>query len=77
MKNDLAFVIAGTLNLYEHQSSMNPNMPVRFLIYLAEEYQKLIEQAEISLYGSRQILLPTPQCVVFYNEEMQGSGRIC
>lgn len=69
MKNDLAFVIAGTLNLYEHQSSMNPNMPVRFLIYLAEEYQKLIEQAEMSLYGSRQILLPTPQCIVFYNGE--------
>ncbi len=43
MKNDLAFVIAGTLNLYEHQSTFNPNMPVRFLIYLAEEYQKLVE----------------------------------
>ena len=40
MKNDLAFIIAGTLNLYEHQSTYNPNMPVRFLIYLAEEYQK-------------------------------------
>ncbi|MBD5453985.1 MAG: hypothetical protein HDR30_06710, partial [Lachnospiraceae bacterium] len=44
MKNDLAFVIAGTLNLYEHQSTYSSNMPVRFLIYLAEEYQKLIEQ---------------------------------
>lgn len=51
---------------------MNPNMPVRFLIYLAEEYQKLIEQAEMSLYGSRQIFLPTPQCVVFYNGENAG-----
>lgn len=69
MKNDLAFVFAGTLNLYEHQSTYNPNMPVRFLIYLAEEYQKLIERAETSLYGSRQIKLPTPQCVVFYNGE--------
>lgn len=69
MKNDLAFVLAGTLNLYEHQSTCNPNMPVRFLIYLAEEYQKLIEQAEVSLYGSMEIKLPTPQCVVFYNGE--------
>ena len=67
MKNDLAFVIAGTLNLYEHQSTYNPNMPVRFLIYLAEEYQKLVEQAEESLYGTKQISLPTPQCIVFYN----------
>lgn len=67
MKNDLAFVIAGTMNLYEHQSTYNPNMPVRFLIYLAEEYQKLVAQAEKSLYGAKQIVLPTPQCVVFYN----------
>lgn len=71
MKNDLAFVIAGTLNLYEHQSTYNPNMPVRFLIYLAEEYQKLVEQAEESLYGMRQIMLPTPQCIVFYNGESE------
>lgn len=72
MKNDLAFILAGTLNLYEHQSTCNPNMPVRFLIYLAEEYQKLIEQTEISLYGSLQIPLPTPQCIVFYNGEKEA-----
>ena len=72
MKNDLAFVIAGTLNLYEHQSTYNPNMPVRFLIYLAEEYQELIEQAEESLYGAKQISLPTPQCIVFYNGEKEA-----
>ncbi len=71
MKNDLAFVVAGTLNLYEHQSTLNPNLPVRFLIYLAGEYQKLIEQAEESLYGSKLISLPAPQCVVFYNGEKE------
>ena len=32
MKNDLAFILAGVLNLYEHQSTVNPNLPVRFLI---------------------------------------------
>lgn len=69
MKNDLAFVLAGTLNLYEHQSTYNPNMPVRFLIYLAEEYQKLVEQMGMSLYGTTRIPLPTPQCIVFYNGE--------
>ena len=42
-------------------------MPLRFLIYLAQEYQNLMEQVERGLYGSRQILLPTPQCLVFYN----------
>lgn len=67
MKNDLAFVLAGTLGMYEHQSTHSPNLPVRFLIYLAQEYQRVIERAEISLYGSAQIMLPTPQCVAFYN----------
>lgn len=67
MKNDLAFMIAGVLNLYEHQSTLNPNMPLRFLLYLAQEYQIIAEKAEESLYGTRQIPLPTPRCVVFYN----------
>ena len=71
MKNDLAFIIAGVINLYEHQSTVNPNMPVRFLIYLAQEYQGIIEKAQESLYGSIQILLPTPHCVVFYNGDRE------
>ena len=67
MKNDLAFLLVGTINMYEHQSTVNPNMPVRFMIYLAQEYQMLVESASSSLYGSKLIPLPTPQCVVFYN----------
>ena len=66
-KNDLAFLLAGSINMYEHQSTLNPNMPVRFLIYLAQEYQLLVESMDKSLYGSELIPLPTPQCVVFYN----------
>ena len=56
-----------SINMYEHQSTLNPNMPVRFLIYLAQEYQLLVESTDRSLYGSELIPLPTPQCVVFYN----------
>lgn len=67
MKNDLAFVLSGTLSMYEHQSTYSPNLPVRFLIYLAQEYQMVIERAEKSLYGAGLISLPTPKCVVFYN----------
>ncbi len=67
MKNDLAYILSGTLNMYEHQSTYSPNLPVRFLIYLAQEYQMVIDRAERSLYGSGSISLPTPQCVVFYN----------
>ena len=67
MKNDLAYILSGTLSMYEHQSTYSPNLPVRFLVYLAQEYQMVIEKAEKSLYGTGQISLPTPQCIVFYN----------
>lgn len=79
MKNDIAFLLVGTISLYEHQSTWNPNMPVRFMIYLAEEYQKFIELAEESLYGTKQIQLPTPQCVVFYNgdKNMPEEQTLC
>lgn len=40
MKNDLAFVIGTNLFLYEHQSTYNPNMPLRNLFYISSEYQK-------------------------------------
>lgn len=69
MKNDIAFIIAGTLNMYEHQSTFSPNMPVRMLIYLAQEYEILVKQAGRSIFGTKRLMLPTPQCVVLYNGE--------
>ena len=65
MKNDLAFLIDDCLNLYEHQSTVNPNMPLRDLIYVAKEYRRII--AEETLYSSEPIKLPTPKFIVFYN----------
>lgn len=53
MKNDVAFIIQDTLNLYEHQSSYNPNMPVRMLIYLSRLYEKYIEQKHLNRYGRK------------------------
>ena len=67
MVNDLAFVIAGVLNLYEHQSTYNPNMPLRFLLYIAEEYDRITHRQNTDIYGEKLVVLPTPQCVVFYN----------
>ena len=68
MKNDVAFLMDFRLNLYEHQSTWNPNMPLRDLIYVAKEYQVLTKDQ--TLYSSSLIRLPTPRFVVFYN----GSG---
>lgn len=69
MKNDLAFVVDFHLNLYEHQSTENPNMPLRNLLYVTRQYQAMVR--EESLYSRKQIKLPTPHFVVFYN----GSQR--
>lgn len=49
MKNDISFLIGGTLNLYEHQSTYNPNMPLRGLLYLVRLYDGYVE-AKISIY---------------------------
>lgn len=67
MKNDLAFLIDDVLNLWEHQSTWNPNMTVRGAFYIVEEYRKYIEQKGLNLYRSRLITLPIPQFYVFYN----------
>ena len=67
MKNDVAFLISCHMNLYEHQSTPNPNMPVRGLLYLAKLYDKYIETQELNIYGRERMKLPTPRFVVFYN----------
>ena len=67
MKNDMAFLLAGALNLYEHQSTFCPNLPLRFLLYIAAEYESLVAKAKANIYGQTLISLPAPQCVVFYN----------
>lgn len=67
MKNDLSFIISSTLNLYEHQSTFNPNMPIRGLLYFAKMYEAYIKLKKMDIYGKQLVLLPTPQFVVFYN----------
>lgn len=67
MKNDISFLLDYRMNLFEHQSSDNPNMPLRGLLYFARQYEKFIAENEYNLYGSKLVLMPTPQYVVFYN----------
>lgn len=65
MKNDLAFILDLNLFLFEHQSTYNPNIPLRDLLYIASEYQKLVDTK--SLYSSSLLKIPAPRFVVFYN----------
>lgn len=67
MKNDLSFLIDCNMNLYEHQSSINPNMPLRGLLYLAQLYNKYIAKHNLNMFSSSAQKIPVPQYVVFYN----------
>ena len=67
MHNDVAFLILDEVNLYEQQSSFNPNMPLRLMQYTANIYEKLITIWQKNKYGKTLIMLPVPKLVVFYN----------
>lgn len=73
MKNDLAFIINTNLFLHEHQSTYNPNMPLRDLFYISGEYQKLVDLK--SLYTSTRLRIPTPNFIVFYNGTEKNEDR--
>lgn len=75
MKNDISFLIYGILNLYEHQSTWNPNMPLRDLLYMTKQLKRWIEKNGADLYGSKQVTIPTPQAVVFYNGKQKRPER--
>ena len=66
MKNDISFLLTDVLNLYEHQSTFSPNLPLRGLLYFARLYQKILGN-EKRIYSRKLVELPYPQFIVFYN----------
>lgn len=73
VKNDVAFVIDMRLHLYEHQSTISPNLPLRDLIYVAKELQTRVKPNEV--YRSKLVKIPTPGFVVFYNGKKEFPKR--
>lgn len=69
VKNDVSFLLDSAINLYEHQASVNPNMPLRDLIYIARQYEKYIRG--ISVYSPKLVRIPVPKFVVFFNGEQK------
>ena len=67
MKNDVSFLIMHVMSLWEHQSSFNPNMPVRFFLHAGQLYDKYMNDNDIYRYGRTLKRLPKPKCVCFYN----------
>jgi hypothetical protein len=64
--NDISFEIGGKLViLIEHQSTINPNMALRLLMYIARVYEKII--GDRNIYASRLVPVPRPEFFVLYN----------
>ena len=73
IKNDVSFLIDGRLSLYEHQSTSNPNLPLRFLLYISHLYSRMTKDE--NLYGTAKVRIPAPEFVVFYNGREQMPER--
>ena len=71
MKNDLSFLLDSQMNLFEHQSTVNPNMPLRGLMYFGQLYQNEVKRQKKDIYGSSQIKIPSPRFIVLYNGETE------
>ena len=67
MKNDVAFILDSEMNLWEQQSTYNPNMPLRGFMYFGKLYDKFIIDTYRDVYRKKIVTIPTPKYVVFYN----------
>ena len=65
MENDLSFIIDMRLALYEQQSTVNPNLPLRFLMCITDIYSAYTK--DMNIYGSKKVQIPLPSFVIFYN----------
>ena len=65
-KNDNAIILHFNMLLTEFQTTFNPNMPLRTLIYVSNEYEKYIAEHELNLYSEYIQKIPTPHFVTLY-----------
>ncbi|MGP1437505.1 MAG: Rpn family recombination-promoting nuclease/putative transposase [Treponema sp.] len=69
-KNDVSFMVNGKIIvLVEHQSTVNENMPLRFLMYIVAIYQLLLDVS--SRYKERLFKIPSPEFYVIYNGQKE------
>ena len=68
-RNDLSFICLNDLEMYEHQSTWNPNMPLRFLLYYLMAMEHLYDRNSKIIYSSTAMKVLTPHFIVLYNGE--------
>lgn len=77
-KNDISFEVNGQVLVFgEHQSTVNPNMPLRCLLYVGRAYEQLVDKK--ARYRTKLVKIPTPEFYTFYNGKQEGiflTGRI-
>ena len=73
-KNDASFVFSYELYMFEQQSTVNHNMPLRFLHYVSEVYRDLFSNS--MLHRKSMVKLPTPHFITFYNGREHMTERI-
>lgn len=66
-KNDCAVCVQASLALFEQQSSWNPNMPLRGLLYFAAEYAGWLARHKADVHSSSLVKIPSPSYFVLYN----------
>ena len=59
------------MNLYEHQSTVDENMPLRGFFYFARMYESYIANGNLNRHQKRRLPLPFPRFIVFYNGEQE------
>ena len=68
IKNDVSFLLNNLMVvLIEHQATINPNMPLRFLSYVDELYKRYTSASHKEIYGCKLIKIPAPEFYVFYD----------
>ncbi len=74
-KNDVSILFQNLLELWEHQSTLNYNMPLRGLIYYAHNIDGILKSRGVNLYGKKLIKIPAPDYYVFYNGREKAPDR--
>lgn len=76
MKNDVSCIIQSNMAMYEQQSTWNPNMPLRGILYSARLFSKYIKANKLNIYSEKLIKIPTPQYYVFYNGKKKLGDKV-
>lgn len=74
IKNDVSCIIDGNLLLAEHQSTINPNMPLRGFLYFGRLYEKFLASRKKMIYSKNRLILPTPEYYIIYNGKETASA---